>query len=1084
MSAAPSSQAPDPGQFGRDPFSVEGGELGWLIRRQDWEPSAVGPIDTWPQSLKTIVEIMLGSRYAMWMAWGEHLTVFYNDAYRPTLGVKHPWALGASARVVWREIWPEIGPRIEHVLATGKATYDEGLRLMLERSGFPEETFHTFSYSPIPDGQGGFGGMLCVVTEDTRRVIGERRLALLRELAASTAGIRSTETYFRALGGFLGSGVPDLPFALVYLAEAEGGAVHLAGGSGVTPGHPAAPQDGACWPLADVLTGGRPVVLESSTCPLLPTGPWDRPPSHVVLLPIAQQGHAAPAGVIVAGLNPYRPFDDEYRGFIDLFAGQVTAGIADARAYEEERRRAEALAELDRAKTAFFSNVSHEFRTPLTLMLSPVEELLAAPVDAMPPHARALLQTAARNGLRLLRLVNALLDFSRVEAGRVQASYEPVDLAGFTAELAGNFRSACERAGIGFTVDCPPLPAGAPVYVDRDMWEKIVLNLISNAFKFTNEGHIAVRLRAAGPMVELVVEDSGIGIPPAELPRLFERFHRVEGARGRTMEGSGIGLALVQELVKLHGGSISIESTPGQGSTFTVAIPFGSAHLRQEQIGAARGLASTATRADAFVEEALRWLDAAPPPEPQPVLPQAGPRPRVLLADDNADMRDYIRRLLAPHYEVLAVADGAAALEAARTERPELVLTDVMMPVMDGFALLRALRQDRALRELPVIMLSARAGEEAQIEGLDAGADDYLAKPFSARELLARVRTNLDLARQRREANAEAAAWRDRYEVAVRASGHILFDWNVETDAILLGAGLEAITGYTSAELPDITSWIRLIPLADHPKVEAEVARVRHDGEAYRLDHRLIRKDGMVLEIAMEGQFVRDLAGEGGRHMVGFARDVTEQRRAQAHQRLLLDELNHRVKNTLAAVQSIAHQTLRGPGTVEELGAIFVDRLMGLSKTHNLLTAARWEGASLRDVALAELGPFQDSTAGRVRLDGPEVRLGPKAALALGMAFHELATNAAKYGALSDPGGRVALTWRADALGAENRALHLLWEETGGPPVHAPARRGFGSRLVERGLARELRGTVHLDFAPQGVRCTIEFPLATMEAPA
>ncbi len=446
---------------------------------------------------------------------------------------------------------------------------------------------------------------------------------------------------------------------------------------------------------------------------------------------------------------------------------------ANARAYEVERKRAEALAEIDRAKTAFFSNVSHEFRTPLTLALGPLETLLDNSRSALPAETREQLTMAHRNCLRLMRLVNTLLDFSRIEAGRVQASYQPVDLAGFTADLASCFRSACEHAGLRLLVDCPPL--AAPVHVDLDMWEKIVLNLVSNAFKFTLEGEIEVKLRAAGDNCELSVRDTGVGIPEAELPRIFERFHRAEPSRGRTVEGTGIGLSLVQELAKLHGGSVRVENTPGRGSTFTVAVPFGTAHLPAERIGAVRALPSTALGAGPYVEEALRWVpdekrsgetEVQPPTAERmvklaPVGRMDGPaetRPVVLLADDNADMREYVRRLLAPRYEVEAVADGQAALETARRRRPALVLTDVMMPRLDGFALLRELRSDPGLRTVPVVLLSARAGEESRVGGLEAGADDYLVKPFSPRELLARVTTNLELARVRKEAERERVA--------------------------------------------------------------------------------------------------------------------------------------------------------------------------------------------------------------------------------------------------------------------------------------------------------------------------------------
>jgi signal transduction histidine kinase/DNA-binding response OmpR family regulator len=451
---------------------------------------------------------------------------------------------------------------------------------------------------------------------------------------------------------------------------------------------------------------------------------------------------------LILGLSPRRPFDEPYRDFVRLVGASFASALSSVRALEAERRRAEALAELDQAKTAFFSNVSHEFRTPLTLLLAPLEEMLAEPLPvSQEDHAR--LKTAHRNGLRLLKLVNTLLDFSRIEAGRVKASFEPVDLGAITTELASNFTSACEKAGLALTLRCDMLPH--PVWVDRDLWEKVILNLLSNAFKFTFEGGIDVTLRHEGTGAVLSVRDTGVGIAPEEQPRLFERFHRVEGVRARTHEGSGIGLALVHELVKLHGGLIEVESTPGKGTCFSIRIPYGSGHLPANQLHAARDPDSTGTRLRAFVEEALGWLRGTNPMDEIPAAP--GPEPlddsRILVADDNADMRDHIARLLGNRWQVVCVGDGQAALERLRAERFDLVLTDVMMPRLDGFGLLAAIRADPRLADIGVIVLSARAGEESRIEGREAGADDYLVKPFSGRELVAQVRSQLSIRRLR-----------------------------------------------------------------------------------------------------------------------------------------------------------------------------------------------------------------------------------------------------------------------------------------------------------------------------------------------
>lgn len=714
------------------------------MRAYDWTATPLGPPAAWPRSLKTAVRIMLTSRQPIWLGWGPDLTYLYNDPYKSIIGGKHPHALGRPFREVWREIWDVVGPMADTVMARDEGTYVEAQLLIMERHGYQEETYYTFSYSPVPDDAGRPGGLICANTDDTLRVVGERQLATLRELAAATMDSRDRNEACALSIRALETNERDVPFALFYITQ-----------EGRTPRLVASSQGSQVlhrpdlWPWAQVVeTNQVRVVSLEGALGAIPRGGWPRPPFQAALMPVSIAGPDDQSGLLVVGLNPFRQFDENYRGFLDLAARQIAAGIGNAEAYEQERRRAEALAEIDRAKTAFFSNVSHEFRTPLTLMLGPLEDLLSQP-EALSAKCRNQLEVAHRNSLRLLKLVNTLLDFSRIEAGRIRASFEPTDLAALTAELASVFRSVMERAQLRFIVDCPALPEA--VYVDHEMWEKIVFNLLSNAFKFTFDGSVEVLLRQADEHAVLTVRDTGTGIPPAELPHVFERFHRVEGARGRTFEGSGIGLALVQELVKLHGGEVRVESEIGRGTTFSVCIPFGSQHLPQEHIQTLRTSLTNSSRGRAYVEELTGHLPEEPV-EQSSTNKSADtadglPRPRILLADDNADMRDYVRRLLSDRYAVEAVADGFQALAAARRQRPDLVLTDVMMPGMDGFALLQALRADERLASVPVIVLSARAGEEARVAGVLAGAYDYLVKPFSARELLAHVAGRLELSR-------------------------------------------------------------------------------------------------------------------------------------------------------------------------------------------------------------------------------------------------------------------------------------------------------------------------------------------------
>jgi PAS domain S-box-containing protein len=492
-----------------------------------------------------------------------------------------------------------------------------------------------------------------------------------------------------------------------------------------------------------------------------------------------------------------------------VFIAAEGRDITEKKAYEREiARQREELAQLDELKTQFFANISHEFRTPLTLMLGPIEDALDDRDSALGTRQRERIAMIQRNGLRLQKLVNSLLDFSRVEAGRIQAVYQATDLASLTQDLASSFRSACERAGIALTIETPTLPE--PVFVDHEMWEKIVLNLLSNAFKFTFAGEVVVALEAAGEHAVLRVSDTGTGIPEAELPHIFDRFHRVEGARDRTHEGTGIGLALVQELVKLHMGSIEVASTLGRGTSFTVRIPLGTAHLPHTRMDTGRTQVSTATRAEAFVTEALRWLpDGEAADETFPASPITGvARAHVLLADDNADMRDYLRHLLEISYEVTAVADGRQALAAASRERPDLILADVMMPHVDGFALLRQLRADPVLREVPVIVLSARAGEEAKVEGLRMGADDYLVKPFNARELLARVATNIELARTRAES---AAALRQLNETLEQRVAAEVADRMKAEEALRQAQKMEAIGQLTGGVAHDFNNLLQVV---------------------------------------------------------------------------------------------------------------------------------------------------------------------------------------------------------------------------------------------------------------------------------
>jgi PAS domain S-box-containing protein len=908
-------------------FLADGGETGKLMRSLDWSTTALPPPQHWPQSLRSAIIICLGSSFPIAVYWGKNFDILYNDSYIPIAGGKHPSALGRPGSEVWSEIWDTIGPQFESVVTTGEAGGARDQLLPMLRHGYLEECYFDYTLTPIRGWGNRVEGIFNAAIETTYRVIGERRGRVLRDLAERTAHAQSVNNACALAIEALAAAPKDVPFCLVYLLEPDGHRARLVGSAGLPSGSPASPAvsevtteqhlpgDGT-WPMTRAaMTGHVEVVddLRSRFGVALSGKAWREPCQSAVVVPIMTAiREEAPYGFLIAGVSPRRALDDDYRAFFDLVAEKIAIAIGNAGAHEDVRRRAEALAELDRAKTVFFSNASHEFRTPLSLILATVEDALREDMSESPAQ-RSRLVIAYRNARRLLRLVNTLLDFSRIEAGRGSACFEPVDLAALTAELASNFHTLCAAAGLQLVIDCKALPQA--VYVDREMWEKIVLNLVSNAFKFTFQGEIAVSVRMVGDgRVEFAVRDTGIGIAEQELPRLFDRFHRVEGARGRSYEGSGIGLALVQELAKLHGGAVTVESAVDRGSVFRVTMPLGTAHLPPELIRSSSPFTSTAVPVDAFVGEASQSLvnpSAAAPPSvewPDAMAATSGTtvpvanRPRILFADDNADMRAYVARILEERgYEVRTVADGAAALAAVRQQAPDLVLSDAMMPLLDGFSLLRALRADSATAGLPVILLSARAGEKSQIEGMAAGADDYLVKPFSTREIVARVDGAVRLARLRREAVARerdllaeivmersrAALHESEARLAYALEAGRLGSWDLDlpTGISIRSAAHDRIFGYQEpvADWSYKTFMQHVLP-DDRDQVHRSSRLATAQRSHWHVECRIRRTDGEVRWIEIHGSPQGTTEAEGVARFSGVIQDITERKRAWEHE--------------------------------------------------------------------------------------------------------------------------------------------------------------------------------------------------------
>ena len=742
-------------------FLRRGGEMAERIQRYDWSSTPIGAIDTWSQSLRTTVGLLLNNRFPMLLWWGDQYISIYNDAYIPVLGSKHPWGLGKPVRECWSEIWHILQPLIDAPYKGGESTWMEDFPLQINRNGYMEETHFTVAYSPVPDESkpSRIGGVLATVHEITEKVISERALTTLREIGTVALEDRSLDKIYHNVAQALGKNNKDFPFVLIYKITNDGKNVEVVSSAGIDKKQEVFPEKIDIFKPTDItkefclaFQQNKVVVSDiKAEDKSLPKGGWEEAPHQFVYLPISAAFGKHPYCIISAALNPFRKFDETFKQFCQLISDRVSNEINKALAFEEETKRARALEEIDRAKTIFFSNISHEFRTPLNLILSPLEELLHQPTGNLSTNEKQTLETTHRNAMRLLRLVNTLLDFSSIESGRQQTHFSRINIAKLTKNLVSYFESLIEKAGLKLIVNAQAIDQ--PVYVDKQMWEKIVFNLLSNAYKYTLEGSITVEIHPEKDQVVFRVKDTGVGIPQDELPKIFERFHRVQNAAGRTYEGTGIGLPLTKELVEMHQGTITAESELGKGSVFTVKIPIGKEHIAVNQINKTK-TGSNGSDLTITMDE-IDLLQNHSDTLSLEESPKDNDLPTVMIVDDSADMRTHLRSLLVKKFNITTAANGKDALKKIKDAAPDIVLTDIMMPVMDGITLLKELKSNKSTSNIPVILLTARAGEESLIVGFETAADDYLVKPFSSKELIARISAQIRTHQLRMEAQTQ-----------------------------------------------------------------------------------------------------------------------------------------------------------------------------------------------------------------------------------------------------------------------------------------------------------------------------------------
>lgn len=896
-----------------------------LLDRTDWSATSLGPRAEWDGELESAVRFMLEIRRPLVVWWGPELVLLYNDEFAAHAGHRHPRTFGRPLQEGWPELTEHLAEELPELLAGDRpGIYRAEDRIVLTRWDGPEATWWNYSVTPMRAPSGRVLGLMTLTTEVTGSVVGARRMSVLAALGEVARDAPSLDVAVERLSAVLDGAAEDLACAAVTTCDAE-------------------PR-----PLLTVRTGPPPQHWlpqdpGPEAGPSVEFVPIDRTPVDGAGPPVTELARAVmrtPDGAacltVVLGVPPLLPLDEEHRSFLRLLVDHVGLVLTTAVLRDRERDQRADISSIEQARADYYAGLGDELRDPLSLVLGALERLRTHGDTVV--RGQAVL--AQRNAERMLKLVDSLLDVSALQSGRQEGLFAATELGATTAEIVAAFAPVLERAGLALDVSSPP--PGRPAWVDRDAWEKIVLNLLSNAVKYTMDGGVTVELVQDGEQVVLRVADTGAGIPDAEIDSIFDRFRRPGDRRGRTVEGSGLGLPLIRQLVRLHGGTIDVTSKPGQGSTFTVRIPLGFAHLPADRlVRSPMGTRSTPRLSGPYVAEALRWLPD-PPDDAEAAAGRPGPAgrgrsldssvvdgldlvhaDRVLVVDDDREMRGYLRDLLSEQWTVQVAADGAAALDTARTDPPDLVVADAALPTGDaeagalrgGIELLRALRSDPRTVGVPVVLLSSRAGEDAALEGFAAGADDYLVRPFSARELLARVTNHLQLGRVRRAAELQFRAMADSTPALIWVDdpgGHRLF----------VNRGWLDFTGVEDPTSELGLDWRHRIHHADRERYRAVTSAAARAHAPFEVEYRLLDRTGRYRWVLDRGAPVRD--GERSAGYVGGCLDIDVQHREQRR---------HRIYSEVA--ESLEREITRTGRTDQLVRAVVDEQLADVALVHD-----------------------------------------------------------------------------------------------------------------------------------------------------